>query len=343
MSANVDAEALKTFLAVHRLRSFSKAAQTLHRTQPAISRRVGQLEEALGATLFERGSAPLVLSQAGRVLVPYAERALAAIQDAEHAVRNLNLTNTGPVSMAVVGTLAGRDLSTVLRQFAGRHADVRIELRTARSAEVSLLVRRGEVTIGLRYDHDRSVDLESTLLGAEPLLIACAPDHPLAGRSIRSLADLADEHWLAFPEIPGQREVAASHVFGIFRAAGLGEAKWTPVDSLTAQKRLVEAGFGLALLQQSSVAEELAAGTLDRIRVRDLRAGSPVFVVVRRGGYLSAAARELRQMLIDVYAPTLQRTDDQSAEASPRRAANSGRTARRRSRSRSQRTKVRKM
>src|SRR5262245_47506622 len=337
MSANVDAEALKTFLAVHRLRSFSRAAQTLHRTQPAISRRVGQLEEALGATLFERGSAQLVLSQAGRVLVPYAERALAAIQDAERAVRDLNLANTGPVSMAVVGTLAGRDLSTVQRQFAGRHADVRIELRTARSAEVSLLVRRGEVTIGLRYDHDRSADLESTSLGAEPLLIACAPDHPLAGRSIRSLAQLADEHWLAFPEIPGQREVAASHVFGIFRAAGLGDAKWTPVDSLTAQKRLVEAGFGLALLQHSSVAEELASGALERIRVRDLRAGSPVFVVVRRGGYLSAAARELRQMLIDVYAPTLQRAEDR--EATPRRAANPGRSTSRRAGSRSKRTK----
>ena len=120
MAGNVDAEALKTFLAVHRLRSFSKAAQTLHRTQPAISRRVGQLEDALGATLFERGATPLVLSQAGRVLVPYAERALAAIQDAEHAVRNLNVANTGPVSMAVVGTLAGRDLSAALRRFAGR-------------------------------------------------------------------------------------------------------------------------------------------------------------------------------------------------------------------------------
>jgi len=310
---SVDADGLKTFLAVHRTQSFSKAAHALHRTQPAISRRVSQLEEALGATLFERGSVPLVLSQAGRVLLPYAERALAALQDAEHAVRNLSGANAGPVSIAVVGTLAGRDLSSVLRRFAERHPDVRIELRTARSAEVSVFVRRGEATLGIRYDHDRSADLDSTLLGAEPLLVACAPDHPLAGRTIRSLAQLADEHWLAFPEIPGQREVAASHVFGIFRAAGLGEAKWTPVDSLTAQKRLVEAGFGLALIPQSSVAEERSAGAIGAIRVRGLHAGSPVFVVVRRGGFLSAAAQRLRQMLIEDYAPTLRRSAPASA------------------------------
>jgi DNA-binding transcriptional LysR family regulator len=330
MGANVDAEALKTFLTVHRLQSFSKAAQSLHRTQPAISRRIGLLEEALGATLFERGSAPLVLSQAGGVLLPYAERALAALQDAEQAVRNLNVANVGPVSMAVVGTLAGRDLSAVLRRFAERHPDVRIDLRTARSAEVSVLVRRGEATIGLRYDHDRSSDLESTSLGTEPLLVACAPDHRLAGRSIRSLAELADEHWLAFPEIPGQREVAASHVFGIFRAAGLGDAQWTPVDSLTAQKRLVEAGFGLALLQESSVAEELAAGEIGRIRVRELSAGSPVFIVVRRGGYLSAAALELRRMLVDEYAPSLQRDGSRSA---------GGRRSERRDRARSRKVR----
>src|SRR5262249_37687915 len=145
--AIMDAEALKTFLAVARHRSFSHAARLLSRTQPAISRRISLLEQELGAPLFERDSNPIVLSQAGRVLEPFAERALAALQEAESAVRSLCNANAGPLSLAIVGTLAGQEFSGVLKHFAREYPEVEISLRTARSAEVSDLVRRGEATI----------------------------------------------------------------------------------------------------------------------------------------------------------------------------------------------------
>jgi DNA-binding transcriptional LysR family regulator len=301
----MDSELLNTFLAVCRQRSFSKAAAQLHRTQPAISRRISLLEQELGVPLFERGVGEFMLSQAGRVLLPFAERALAAIRDAEDAVRELRHANAGPLSLAIVGTLAGRDLSALLKRFAASHPKVEISLRTARSAEVSDLVRRGEATIGIRYDRDRSSDLESSLIGTEPLFVVANSDHPLAGRSVRSLAALSNEHWIAFPEIPGQRDIAAAHVFGLFHALGIGEMRWTPVDSLTAQKRLVEAGFGLALMPANNIAEELAAGSVRKIHVSDLRAGSQVFAITRKGGYLSAAARALRQLLTQDYGAVL--------------------------------------
>ena len=301
----MDSELLNTFLAICRQRSFSRAASQLHRTQPAISRRIGLLEQELGVPLFERGAGEFMLSQAGRVLLPFAERALAAIRDAEDAVRDLRQANAGPLSLAIVGTLAGRDLSALLKRFAAMHPKVEISLRTARSVEVSDLVRRGEATIGIRYDRDRSPDLESSLIGTEPLLVVASCDHPLAGRSVRSLAALSDEHWIAFPEIPGQRDIAAAHVFGLFHALGIGEVRWTPVDSLTAQKRLVEAGFGLALMPENNIAEELAAGSVRKIRVDDLRASSQVFAITRKGGYLSAAAQALRELLVQDYAKTL--------------------------------------
>ncbi|MFX8700520.1 substrate-binding domain-containing protein, partial [Acinetobacter baumannii] len=77
--------------------------------------------------------------------------------------------NSGPVALAVTGTLAGERLSKVLKRFARRHPDVALTLRTATSAEVSDQIRRGEATIGLRYDRDRSGDLECEVLFAEPL------------------------------------------------------------------------------------------------------------------------------------------------------------------------------
>jgi DNA-binding transcriptional LysR family regulator len=297
----VDSDALKTFLTVHREGGISSAARALHRTQPAISRRIALLEQELGVPLFERSAGRTVLSDAGRVMVPYAERAVAAAQDAENAVRALAKPNAGPVALAIVGTLAGARLSKIMRRFSRTYPDAELTLRTATSAEVSDLVRRGEATIGLRYDHDRSLDLACDLLATEPLMVVCAPDHPMAGRRVGRLAELREQRWIAFPEVPGRREIAAGHILALFRVHGLGEVRWTAVDSLTAQKRLIEAGFGLALLSMDHAAEELAVGTLVAVRVGDLVADQEIVTVTRRGGFLSAASSSFLQMLRSDY------------------------------------------
>jgi len=304
MEAELDSDGLNTFLTVHRRGGVSNAARALHRSQPAISRRIALLERELGVPLFERVAGRTRLSDAGRVMVPYAERAVAAAQDAENAIRALKRQNAGPVSLAVVGTLAGGRLSEILKRFAREHPGVEIKLQTATSAEVSDLVRRGEATIGLRYDIDRLRDLDYERLATEQLQVVCAPGHPLAGKRIARLADLRGERWIAFPEIPGRREIAASHVFALFLTHGLGEVAWTPVDSLTAQKRLVEAGLGIALLSQSHAADELKFRSIATIRVGDLVASQDIVAVTRRGGFLSAAAQRLLEIIRAGHAGT---------------------------------------
>ena len=289
----MDSDALNTFLTVHRRGGISNAAKALHRSQPAISRRIALLEQELGMPLFERIAGRTMLSDAGRVMMPYAERAVAAAQDAENAVRALAKPDAGPVALAVVGTLAGGRLSEILRRFAAEYPGVELSLQTATSAEVSGLIRRGEATIGLRYDRDTSRDLDCELLSTERLQVVCATDHPRAGRKVARLAALRDERWIAFPVLPKRREITAAHVFALFQTHGLGEIKWTPIDSLTAQKRLVEAGLGIALLSESNAAEELRHGSITTIGVRDLKASQDVVAVTRRGGFLSAASRRL--------------------------------------------------
>jgi DNA-binding transcriptional LysR family regulator len=306
----MDSDALNTFLVVHRRGGISNAAKALHRSQPAISRRIALLEQELGVPLFERVAGRTRLSDAGRVMVPYAERAVAAAQDAENAVRALLRQHSGPVSLAVVGTLAGGGLSRILKRFREKSPEVDLTLRTATSAEVSDLVRRGEATIGLRYNRESSRDLDSELLFAEPLQVVCAANHPLAGRRVASLADLRAERWIAFPELPGRREIAAAHVFALFLTEGLGEIDWTSVDSLTAQKRLVEAGLGIALLAQSHAAEELKSSTMATIRVGNLVASHDIVMVTRRGGFLSAASRRLLEIIRADYARAVSPVND---------------------------------
>ena len=295
----MDSEALSTFVAVHRAGGFSAAADLLHRSQPAISRRIAVLEDQLQAPLFERTAAGVMLSQVGQALVPHAERVLAALEDARQAVHALRSADAGPLALAAVGTLAGPNLTTVLRRLTAQAPNVDLTLRTATSSQVSELVRRGEANLGIRYFEDRSPDLQCHPMPAEVLVVACAPGHPLAGGSVASLADLAKAPWLAFPRLDAHGEIVAETLFAQFLVRRIAEVRWTAVDSLTAQKRLVEAGFGLGLMPESSLAEERAGGTLAVIDVDDLAAFNPVFAIQRRGGYLSGAAQTLLGLLTE--------------------------------------------
>ncbi|HEV8027498.1 MAG TPA: LysR family transcriptional regulator [Stellaceae bacterium] len=293
----MDSQALLTFVTIHRAGGLSAAAERLSRTQPAISRRLALLEGEVGAPLFERIAGGVVLSEAGRALLPHAERVLSAVRDAESAMHALRAEGGGPVSLAAVGTLAGANLTAVLRIFGAEHPNADLSIRTATSAEVSDIVRRGDATIGLRYLLDPASDLVCDLIGTETLRVVCRADYKLAGKAIKSLATLRDETWLAFPSAYVRRETYADNIFAQFQAAGVGDIKWRRVDSLSAQKRLIEAGFGLALLPDSAVLEEVRAGTLATVDVLDLRAGNPVYAVTRKGGYLSPASERLLALL----------------------------------------------
>jgi DNA-binding transcriptional LysR family regulator len=289
----VTIDEIETFVSIARRGGFARAAESLHRSQPAISRRVEMLERQLGTPLFERVRGGVILTEAGRTLLPYAEAALAGLKDGAEAVRGLARGERGAVSVALVGTLASTRFAGMLRQFGQRHPSVKLELRTANSEEVSDLVRRGEATLGLRYFADTDPGLVSEQVTEEALVLVCSPDHRLAGRRLRDPGALAGERWVAFPPRRRRREPFATALEQRLAAAGIEAAEIVRIDSLTAQKRLVEAGFGIALLIESSVQEELRLGSLEIIDAPALRGGVPVTLVRRRNGYLSGAARSL--------------------------------------------------
>jgi DNA-binding transcriptional LysR family regulator len=288
----VDTEALRTFIAIHRSGAITRASAALFRSQPAVSRRLALLERELGAPLFERVPGGVALSEAGRALLPFAETVLATLRDAEAAVHAVQSDESGTVTVALVGTLASTNLTSVLRRFGQRHPNVELILRTATSREVSDLVRRADVTLGLRYSEDPARDLRCETLFSERLVVAAAPDHDLVGAPRQALGALAGERWIAFPELAGRSEASAAYVRQALDGAGVTDARILRIDSLTAQKRLVEAGFGIAFLPHSSIQEELAAGSLVVLDI-DADVAVPVTAVTRSNGYLGAAARTL--------------------------------------------------
>lgn len=275
----------------------TRAADRLRRSQPAVSRRMRLLEQELGASLIERVRGGIVLTEAGRTFLPYAQAALSAIRDGTEAVRDMRQEERGTVSLALVGTLADTTIVEHLRRFGRRHRQVRLDLRTANSQEVSELVRSGEIALGLRYFDDPSPELVSRAIAQEAVVVACSSRHRFAGRRLADPLRLRGERWVGFPARRGRGESFTQQLERQLVLAGLEGAEIVPIDSLTAQKRFVEAGFGIALMPESSIQEELRLGTLAVIDVRRLRASVPVCVVHRKRGYLSGAARALLALI----------------------------------------------
>src|SRR6516225_1872213 len=124
---------IQAFVSIARLGGVTRAAGRLHRSQPAITRRIKLLENQLGASLLERRRGGVILSEAGRAFLPYAEAVLAALKDGEEAVKALHGAKRGTVSLALVGTLAATTLVDQLKRFSLKYKNVQLELRTANS------------------------------------------------------------------------------------------------------------------------------------------------------------------------------------------------------------------
>ena len=289
---------VEAFVAIVRSGGFTQASASIHLTQPAISRRIALLEQELGAPLFERLPHGVALTEAGRAFLPHAETLLAVARDGVEAVRELRDGSLGIVTLALVGTLASTSLTERLRRFRAAYPGVDLRIRTALSVEVSALVLRGDAALGLRYNTDPHPGLVSSIVDHEALVPVCSTRHRLAGARHVQPEELAGERWVAVPRpMSGAGEPYALAIERQLATAGIPAPEIVPIDSLTAQKRMVEAEFGLALLPESSVREELDAGSLCVLPVRALRVTVPVALVQRRGAFQSGATRTLASEL----------------------------------------------
>src|SRR5215831_20210062 len=140
-----------------------------------------------------------MLTEVGLTFLPYAEAVLAALKDGTQAVQALQGGDHGAVSLAIVGTLAGTTIVQQLRRFSARHTNARLELRTANSFEVSDMVRRGEVSLGLRYFGDPSPELISHQISEERIVVVCSAQHKWGGKRLRDADQLRANQWFSLP------------------------------------------------------------------------------------------------------------------------------------------------
>jgi DNA-binding transcriptional LysR family regulator len=290
---------IEAFVTISQSGGFTRAALLLHLSQPAISRRIELLERELGAPLFERLAGGIRLTGAGESFLPYAQQVLSAIEDGKAAVHALEEEAQGTLTLALVGTLASTQLISHLQAFRAAHPRVRLLLCTARSDEVSTQVRQGDALLGLRYFADSCPDIRSLHVMDEPLQVVCAAHSRFVTGTPTEPAALQGVPWFSFPRKTGSAgEALAQLLEQQLLRHDLQSAERIVIDSLTAQKRLIEADFGIGLLPESSIEEELRLGTVRILPITALQTVQPVVLIFRRQAYLSRAARLLLKTLV---------------------------------------------
>jgi DNA-binding transcriptional LysR family regulator len=281
----MDIAELQVFLAVARERSFSKAAARLHRTQPAVSQAIRRLEDGLGERLFDRSSKDGRLTEAGRVLVDYAERLMRLVEEADGAVRELRDLRRGRV---IVGAneAATHVLLPLIARFREAHARIQVDVRRIPSRQIGIEVLQRSLDFGVLSFAPAESGLASIAIGDDELVMLVHPGHPLAGRRQVTMAEFGRETVIAHNEASPARE----------RVLSLFERRHEPINiqlglpSLDAIKRAVEMRLGVALLPRRCAAAELARGQLVGVRVAQVRLPRHLRLVYRQHTPLSHAA-----------------------------------------------------
>jgi DNA-binding transcriptional LysR family regulator len=255
---------IQGFLEVARRGNVSRAAEALRITQPALTARLQALETELGQPLFVRTRRGVQLTDAGQAFLPYAEQAVTSLASGIAEVGAVSSGGGGELALAVAPQVSTYVLPHLLTRFAEEHPGVRLVVRTAHSEEIIELVVRREVHVGLGRQVRHPLVRYSPIYD-DVLVLVCAPDSALAGAQSAWRAALADTPLILFDRASSYYELTTA----LLREAGVRPRGVIELDNVEAAKRLVAGGLGVALLPRTSVAEEVASGSLVALRIED--------------------------------------------------------------------------
>ncbi len=270
-------ERMETFLRIARTGSVTKAARSLGLSQPALSERLRALEREVGVELFARTRRGVRLSEAGRALLPHAERAIGALDEGRHAVERIRRGEVDRLALGAAPAVSTYALPGALRRFQQAHPNVHLSVRTGHSEEILDLVLAEEVDVGIVREI-RHAEMEVEPLYEDELVLVVDRAHPFAERGRIRIAELAREHLVTFDRASSYNELTQA----LFRQAAVTPRGIIELDNVEAAKRCVARGLGVALLPRQAVRDELAARTLRPVAMVGARPIRRRIVAIRR-------------------------------------------------------------
>ncbi|MBI2863336.1 MAG: LysR family transcriptional regulator [Chloroflexi bacterium] len=275
---------LFVFYTVARLSSFSKAADELYISQPAVSNQVKLLEQRYGQPLFERLSRGIKLTQAGEIALDYARRIFALADEMEEVIADLRGVAFGRLVIGASTTIGEYLLPEIMGRFKERHPGVDMELRISNTRQVAGEVLRHELDLGFIGGHDQDDSLMVEPFAADEIVLFASPRHRLAGRTDVNVDDLRDEGFITREKGSATRVIAETHL----RLLGVEPQVRMELGSNEAVKRAVWAGLGLGMLSRAALLAEVESGHLVVLEIPDCCCRRQLSLIYRRDKRLTS-------------------------------------------------------
>ena len=295
MAINFDLNDLLAFRAVAEMRNFRRAAESVHLSQPAFSRRIDKLEQALGVRLLERTTRRVSLTTVGREFERKVRDLLDDLDNTLLGIRGVAATRMGEVTVACVPSTVNYYLSRVVQRFHEKAPKVRVKILDAGANEVLAAVSRGEADFGINFIGAQEGDLDFKALVEERFVAACRRDHPLAKARRVSWAQLADHDVISVTRTSGNRLLLDQALAGV---PGRPQAIYE-TQHVTTMLGLVEAGLGVAAVPAMAMPGAdhpllVSVPLVDPVVTRNIG------LIRRRGRSLSPAATLLYELCVEM-------------------------------------------
>jgi len=290
----MDLVLLRSFLAVADAGAITEAAERIGVTQPALSRRLQQLEDHLGVALLVRGRKGAQLTEIGRLVESEAQGIVARYDRMREMVSSHQRLEGGTVRIGGGATAVSFILPEAIAAFQAAHPQVRFQMREAGSSEIADDVVSGQLELGVVTLPVRDRELEVMPLATDRIVLVARHDHPLARRRRVRIQDLADQAFVAFEAGSALRQIIDAKL----RDAGVEVNVVMELRSIPAILRMVSTTGNLAFVSQLGMTQP---GEVIAVEVQGLRIERRLAVISRRGTVLSPAAKAFTQRLLHLH------------------------------------------
>ncbi len=290
----MDLDQLHTFLEIVRLKSFSKAAQTCYRTQPAISAQVRQLEQELNTTLFDRLGTKISLTTAGKIFAEYAEQILELRRRAQDTINELDRVPRGELVIAANEATCIYVLPSVFSEYKKKFPNVQLSVDRAYGSRVVEAVLENLADFGITQLPVQEKKLQVARIHSDEIILLLPGRHPLASKRYVTPRDLMD-HPLLLPKSGTTRIRLNTWLEPVEDQIHIS----MELDSTEMIKRFVMAGLGFSFLAASNCQEEIAAGKLSAVSLGPEPLIRKVGLIYRKDKALSKAALGFIQVILE--------------------------------------------
>ncbi|MBM3813093.1 MAG: LysR family transcriptional regulator [Acidimicrobiia bacterium] len=288
---------LKVFLAVASEKSFSRAAEKMHRTQPAISLAVQRLENELEEKLIDRSAKDLLLTDAGKVVLEYARRFENLEREMDTALSELRDNSTGRLT---IGANESTSLYLLkhIQGYRRLYPKVKVQVRRSLSSRIPAQLVDGDLELGMLTYDPNDDRLVTQVIYTDRLAFIVSPTHRFAGRDSVTISELGMETFIAHNVVSPYRDIVIQE-FQSHKVMLNMDVEMPTVETI---RKMVQRNEGIAFLPRMCVEQELEQGTLREVRVQELHVERKIRLAYPARRTLSHAARAFLEVVIPVSA-----------------------------------------